>query len=379
MNFEELFQKYKDGSATPEETAQVERELSKARLIETYLAGEILPPLPDLQSGAPTAQKELQAVKRRINARTRRIVLTTAAGILAVLLLLQYVLFPALNRRVFDTANYDEGKPSEFETFMCVFSQLHMPFANYAGGFAKSAGFGTQSISLQFFGLDGPVVMETRLTAGFLEGLTGDSYAFHKLGYKYTGNFAVGDSLGVDDRMIREIYEKLGNMPDYLGITAAMTPAQTLSIAEVAAMMEVYPDITFISAAVECGNGTQPLYLNLGESSIGFGDVYNDRYPQLWQTDTGADAMEQHLESELQFVADHPKLASWLNEYAQQPYMGYQAMLADIQKNGAKIYGLYVSGTGPALKAFGEGISTLYNHQGVQINPVHTEIVWHAG
>ena len=54
MNFETAFAHYRDNTATAEETALVERELAKYRLIEDYLAAHELPELPE-DSAACTA------------------------------------------------------------------------------------------------------------------------------------------------------------------------------------------------------------------------------------------------------------------------------------------------------------------------------------
>ena len=47
MNFETAFAHYQAHTATAEETAMVERELEKYRLIEDYLAEQELPELPE--------------------------------------------------------------------------------------------------------------------------------------------------------------------------------------------------------------------------------------------------------------------------------------------------------------------------------------------
>ena len=47
MNFETAFAHYQAHTATAEETALVERELEKYRLIEDYLAEQELPELPE--------------------------------------------------------------------------------------------------------------------------------------------------------------------------------------------------------------------------------------------------------------------------------------------------------------------------------------------
>ena len=79
MNFETAFAHYQAHTATAEETALVERELEKYRLIEDYLAEQELPELPE--DAAAAASAETKAVKRRLNRRTRNIVLISTAAV----------------------------------------------------------------------------------------------------------------------------------------------------------------------------------------------------------------------------------------------------------------------------------------------------------
>ena len=67
MNFETAFAHYQAHTATAEETALVERELEKYRLIEDYLAEQELPELPE--DAAAAASAETKAEKRRQNRR----------------------------------------------------------------------------------------------------------------------------------------------------------------------------------------------------------------------------------------------------------------------------------------------------------------------
>ena len=124
MKFEELLKKYKDGTATPEECAAVEEELEKVRLIEEFLAEEDAPlPLPEV-----AAAGEVKAVQRTIKRRTRSTTLAVVAGVLALLLLLQFVLLPLLNRRIYDREDYEVSEGfSEYRMTMDVFTQLFLP------------------------------------------------------------------------------------------------------------------------------------------------------------------------------------------------------------------------------------------------------------
>ena len=139
MNFETAFAHYQAHTATAEETALVERELEKYRLIEDYLAEQELPELPE--DAAAAASAETKAVKRRLNRRTRNIVLISTAAVLAVVLLLQLVVSPLLNRRVYRDELVDGSGYPTFDVGMSALAGLYMPLGDYYGSYAEHTGF----------------------------------------------------------------------------------------------------------------------------------------------------------------------------------------------------------------------------------------------
>ena len=97
-----------------------------------------------------------------------------------------------------------------------------------------------------------------------------------------------------------------------------------------------------VSAALPTNNGGQPIYLDLTPGGLNLGE-WNEAYPQLQRDGNDPDVLQTHLESELSYLADHPALARWLNEYAAHPNMGYRAMLEEIREKGVMVRGLYVT------------------------------------
>ena len=148
MNFETAFAHYQSSTATAEETALVERELAKYRLIEDYFAARELPELPE---DTALAASETKAVKRRLGRRTRSTVLMAIAAMLAVLLLLQCAVSPLLNRHVYGGAD----DHTDFDAAMTALTGLYMPLGVYVGSSLSHTGFMTDTVSLQFSDLTG--------------------------------------------------------------------------------------------------------------------------------------------------------------------------------------------------------------------------------
>lgn len=340
MRFETAFVRYQDGTASEEERFFVEQELEKARLIEAYLAEESLPPLPDLEEAA---ESEMKAVKRRLNRRNGKIVLGTAALVLAVLMLAQWVLFPALNRRAY---REEEGL-SEFDAFVQVYTALHIPRAVYTGSDVRDSGFGTQTIGMQFWDQAGRSVrVQAKLKLGRLGELSGETEALIDAGYRNAGHFRFDERQ--DGAWETEEREKLlaavEELPEYIRLSAAVTFEEDLALEELTALLgrEELRGLEQISAAIPTNNGGQPIYLDLTPGGLNLGE-WNEAYPQLQRDGNDPDALQTHLESELSYLADHTKLSHWLNDLADHPHMGYRAMLDQIREHGVVVRGLYVT------------------------------------
>lgn len=353
MNFEEAFAHYQAHTATAEETALVERELEKFRLLEDYLAARELPDLPETPAGA--AQAETRAVKRRMNRRTSWTVLAAVAAVLAILALLQFVISPLVNRRVYyvpwrEEADYDIDTYSEFDAGMSAITALYMPLGSYGGSLINHTGFMTDTVDLGFLDNTGAtrsgIGSQVTLRIGKLGWLNANDLSV--LGYGYM-DFRSWHTQGGHTKAALE------QLPDYFSVTSAVTFTRDLTADELAALMERHPELTFLSAKMEGELFTQALYCSLQNTGVQYGSDLNRDYPgfqfgdypdfQL-ETVTG-EIIQQHLESLLQYMIDHPKLADMADALAGGRQ--YQRMLDTVREDGLKSSGVWVQGTPSAI------------------------------
>lgn len=339
MKFEELLKKYKDGTATPEERAAVEEELEKVRLIEEYLAEEDAPlPLPEV-----SAAGEVKSVQRTITRRTRRTALAVVAGVLAVLLLLQFVLLPLANARVFDEPDYDNGKLSEYELFMDTMTHLCIPFYNYYGTGKTTTGFGQWTLTNTFWGLNRERrCSDFTLNCGFLD--------IHNDGDMMWQMFPAVNVIDITDSYQQHGYDTgdhaLARLDDSINVAAAVSFNRELTLEEVLALRQQYSNLTVWSAALT-PQYSRPIHLTFAHNGLGWGDDANKDYPLLWvrnPAEMTAETWQQHLESQLQFMIDHRRLLNNFDPLANS----YQYVLEDVQK-GATFKGMWVIGTGEEL------------------------------
>lgn len=341
MKFEELLKKYKDGTATPEECAAVEEELEKVRLIEEFLAEEYTPlPLPEV-----AAAGEVKAVQRTIKRRTRSTTLAVVAGVLALLLLLQFVLLPTANRRIFDDSNNGSKPyyPSEYEMSMDILTQLYLPFYNYYGSEKTTTGFGQWTVSNAFWGLNRTFASPNfTITSGLLDTA---SEEFFRL-------FPAVNMVDISSRYQQEGFDvgdhALARLDDSIQVAAAVSFNRELSLEEVLALRDAYKGSVWFWSAALTWQWNRPLQFSLVGNGIGWGDAVNENYPLLWsldQKDFTVEDWHQHFESQLRYLADHGN-PLW-REF--DTYGSPEKMLAKYEEDGLSFKGLWVVGTGSEL------------------------------
>ena len=348
MDFETAFAHYQSNTATAEETALVERELEKYRLIEDYFAARELPELPE---DTALAASETKAVKRRLGRRTRNTVLMAAAAMLAVLLLLQCAVSPLLNRRVYGGADDHLG----FDAAMTALTGLYMPLGAYVGSSLSHTGFMTDTVSLQFSDLTGSTRFGVRTGLTLRLGALGRLSASDLLPLHYAliGYFTPTlNADGTEAAPTDYCRQALADMSDQLTVTAAVQFTDRLSADELAALMARHPELTFLSGKV--GNEgvytPQSLFCSLTPAGIGFSDALEADYPgfTLPHTNiTGAD-LRQHFEALLQCLIDHPAAARSAAMMGNEAH-NYKRLLQDVQDNGLQFTGVWVQGTPSAL------------------------------
>lgn len=361
MDFESALAHYRAHTATAEETALVERELKKFRLIEDCLAAQELPELPE--ELAEAAQAETKAVKRRMNRRAGWTILAAVAAVLAVLALLQFVISPLVNRTVYNDrwqgADYDEAAYRDFDVGMSVLAGLYMPLGDYYGSWSQHTGFMSDTISLNFYDYTGSnrfgINSQLTLRLGKLSQL--NSSDLHALGYAYSGFFSSDPS---DDNSRTALTE----LPDYLSVTSAVSFDRELDTEELTELMARHPELEFLSAKVTVDGAyfTDGLYCSLRRMSRGYGPLLDEAYPDIQLVTNTAQNIQQHFESMLQYLIDHPRLAKTAE--MMNPSYRYKEMLSSVQRDGLKTEGVWVQGTPSSILALLEEdcVAGTYNY-----------------
>lgn len=349
MNFEEVYARYENGTATPEERALVEAELTKLRLLENRLAREELPPLPEAENAA----REVKALDRRMARRTRRQMLACVGVLLACLLVLQVAVMAHLNRRVLDLRQWQTQGYTDFDLAMSAFADVAMPLGYYQGSWADSYRLGSGlPVTLQFGTPDGQQQLHTTLTLGRLKSDSADAWEMQRsTAWGTVGYFRTRQADGAlpSEERNEALYGKLTALPDYVTVTAAVRFSRDLTLEELLALHQQYggDGLTFLSAALDLPSRIPELYLRLTDMAIGFGD--DVPYDQFRVTDPTAENYRTHLESMLQCLMDHPAVARWGFPQTEDGLDGLSSILNDVRQNGVRTYGVWVQGSADDL------------------------------
>ena len=85
MNFKELLDRYKNGTATEEEIKLVKREIEKYEAIEEYLAEKMDLDFISLKEDEKLKEETI-GIKKSVNRRLRRVVIASVSIVLAIIL-----------------------------------------------------------------------------------------------------------------------------------------------------------------------------------------------------------------------------------------------------------------------------------------------------
>lgn len=152
MTFRELLEKYKNGSATPEEREQTERELEKFDALTEYMLEQDFPQ--EEQPKAEAAEGELKKIRRNIKQRNA-VLVCLAAGVACSVIAAACYFEPAISKRLwYDPTEVYNPDTEDFSTqkinsHIAVISELTMPEIRMDGVYVREQGWGRYDLTLQ--------------------------------------------------------------------------------------------------------------------------------------------------------------------------------------------------------------------------------------
>ena len=278
-----------------------------------------------------------------------------AAFTLAVVLLLQLVVSPLLNRRVYTDDLVDGSGYPTFDVGMSALAGLYMPLGDYYGSYAEHSGFMRDTLHLTFYDRTGSNRFHIQTQTGLSLGRIGqlNSGDLHAIGYMYSGFFYDNRNPGRNNVWSGDTGQAaLDALPEYMRLTSAVSFHKVLTVDELADIMARHPDVDFLSANVwvDGAYNYDSLHCSLQHMMLAYGDDLEEDYPgmqlQEYKNLTGGD-ITQHFRAMVQYLADHPEVAK---AGPDEPYR-YKEMLLNLEEDGLEVLGLWVQGTPDQITA----------------------------
>lgn len=368
MSYRELLDRYKRGVATEEEKRIVEQDLEKYEAMEEYLSTLLEEEFEDMSEGVALEKSDAETVKlkKSVNHKLRKMVLSTVLIVFALYLGIFYGLSPVIDSFYYNPGKVTVGQADNDISFdVYAISELNTPGMNPGNVLVDRQGFGKYNIIYSYReGFTEEVYsVNERMKRGGIVSFHGNiplplyTTMFGSIRYPRHEEHLKEEKEEVTDHL------KALNPVSY--VSMGIRFEKDLTMAELYDLELKYPDISFEWAGIRTGasaEGPNDLIgiqlLRSNGSSVLMGDKkIAERYPGffIWdwlvspEAGTGtqaaveARAYEHHYMSLLQYVVDREDAVIAL-ERRPDKHEFYEEALAYAKEQGVKTYGVLVFG-----------------------------------
>lgn len=370
MNFKDLLEKYKNGSADDEEIKFIEEELEKHEAIEEYLSEGI-----DIDLKKDITQdnitKETTFIKKSVNKKLRKVIISSVSIVFLILFAIFYIISPAVSSFYYNPSQKTVGKYDEDLYFdLKAFTELNLP--GYAVGGAASSenmGFGVYNIYFERINLftreekDITAKIKRNMRIGsFIDFFARDYFGFEEI---RTPEIEKGDFL---ERRSKNVISHIQRLNSVSYVSAYITFKDDLTMKELDELIKKYNEkIDFEWAGIRTEAPGKTLnYLSGFNPDYNGGSICSDspdskKYPYLQLIDwfknpdnnqnDWSGAYTKHYISLLKYMNDRQMAVKAL-DVNETKVDYYKNAFNYIQKNGVKTYGVLVYGEAADLLKF---------------------------
>lgn len=386
MNFAELLQKYKDGSATEEERRLVEEEIEKNELINEYLGEQLpeRPPLGELPLDSVSEKQEIKKINRAVNRKLLNMTCIVMALLIAAGAFVYYVALPAYDAQFYNPLASVEGVPdvrdgeneqnqAYIESFSPLylsaraFTELHCPGWDVYDVKAESLGMGKYDVKISsqhyFNGKNeftcvidkGEQVQGIASDWFFDTGLTGVFYDKGPQVVMFVQDD--GSYTYAQEESSRAMYrDALPDLPKSSQISAYVSFTEDVSMEEMLSLEEEWDGCGIYWAAVRPNDSSYFHEIGIGVSGGGLvlepTEEFEEMFPFFCQHGekyreselSEAEKLAVHFTSQLKYMSRQEDFIHALCAVNGYSAIDYQEILDYIEQNGIKIYGVYVIG-----------------------------------
>lgn len=400
MNFKELLDRYKNGTATEEEIKLVKREIEKYEAIEEYLAEKMDLDFISLKEDEKLKEETI-GIKKSVNRRLRRVVIASVSIVLAIILGIFFIISPIVDSFYYNPTEKLIGGKYSNDIFYDLTAIIELNYPSRVltiHSYIERLGFGSYSVNYKvkdtFTRQEIPISFKlerNHIRYTLLDDATDASY-------HYAGFMTVWEP---DSFISEEYWEQKRRVMDHLRklspasyVSAYITFEEDLTMEELWELKQDYNEddpiqVNIVWVAVRTSaKGVKAEYitgfktdLNAGVRTnyvpdkekyplFQLGDLYHEennrviRAKSLFPT-----AYETHYKSLLKYLVDREEAVKVLE--FEKKYEYYKAALNYIEENGIKTFGVLVYADAEDLIKFVENnpVKTLVIHKVLASKP----------
>jgi len=373
MTFKELFEKFKEKTATEAENQEVTTEIEKHALIADYLAEQSDLELESALEAAPAlaeeGQGEVKQIQKALRKRNAKLISAAVGIVLSLILLFQFAVKPLLNRMFYYPFKYSYSEHrNDLTVCMGVYTDLNFPGLRINKVYEENTGIGTYRLTVARSNalLGDEEYIYGTLTRGKL------SFPESFWAYNYHGAFArcFEPTVYENNKSDRD-NSYLASFPEYVRVMANVSFNRDLTAEELVELHDTYGRALYFAwAGVRFSDKREQWLPIIGFDLEGTGPYYeiaNKDYPcfalrNAIEHNGGkatASIYEEHFKSLLRFQLDHLKFQKallgdrdYVGGYDEKKYYNY--VLDYVEENGLKTYGVIVYGSPKKILEFYE-------------------------
>lgn len=370
MNFKEVFEKYKNKTATPEEIKYVEEEIEKNSLIFDYLNDQNDM---DIDLDITEDKDELKSIKKSIRKKNSLLLIISVLIMITILVVYNFSK-PLLNNLYYDPMKrtYDDYS---YDVDICLEAlyELHFPGMMNGGSIIENIGPGDYDITIfrNYFLSSQREDFSATLKKGKLSiplnfWSNVPVNVFHKASIPY---------YSMSKKDLTKTKEYLETLPNYINAKVYISFSDDLSMEEIASINNEYEeDLQVIWTGIRNADKYSQKFPLIGFAPSGMGFIFDELnsfyenfelYSDLKSSENDINAIgkiyESHFKSLLKFQIDQSKFWDTF-EYKSINTEYYESILSYVEENGVKTYGLIVIGSPETILDLSENeyVSQIY-------------------
>lgn len=367
MNFKDLLEKYKNGSADDEEIKFIEEELEKHEAIEEYLSEGIDIDLKK-DISKDNINKETTFIKKSVNKKLRKVIISSVSIVFLILFTVFYIISPAVSSFYYNPSQKTISKyQGDLYYDLKTVTELSSPGYAVGGAASEKLGFGSYNIyfdRINLFTREDKNITE-KIKRNRRVGILVDFFAPYCVGFE---GIRVPELKDNDLKMhMEKVTDHIKKLNSVSYVSAYITFEDDLTMKELDELIKNYNEkIDFEWAGIRTGSSEKAIHYLSGFNPdynvfVCSDSADNKKYPYMqlidwfkhpedYSRNDWSGAYTKHYISLLKYMNDRQNAVKTL-DLNETKVDYYKIALNYVQKNGVKTYGVLVYGeAGDLLK-----------------------------